>query len=126
MDEKDQNKFWVAPLTAESYYSWSHDMEVILRRKELWKYVEKSPEREEQDPRADRLSSTWARTREMSESKVQKRDLALAYVVTSVDQSCKSFVRKVRCPRNAWETLCKTFYSMSEAAVDAKLIHYRM
>lgn len=67
-------------------------MEVVLRGKGLCKDVEKSPEREEQDPRADSLSFISASTPGMSESEVQKRDLALAYIVRSVDQSCKSFV----------------------------------
>lgn len=34
-------KFSVTPLASESYYSWSLDMEVLLRGKGPWEYVER-------------------------------------------------------------------------------------
>lgn len=34
-EEKDQFKFQIAPLTAESFYSWSNNMEIVLQGKGL-------------------------------------------------------------------------------------------
>lgn len=52
---------------------------------------------------------------------IQKRDLALAYIVTAIDQTCTAIVRKVRCPAKAWELLRTMFQAASEASIDAKL-----
>lgn len=57
----------------------------------------------------------------MSESQVQKLDLALAYIVKYIDQSCQPFVEKVKFPNKARKTLRETFNAMNEAAVDAKI-----
>lgn len=51
----------------------------------------------------------------------QKRDLVIVCILTSEDSSCKAMVRQARCPRKAWRTLCKTFESVSEVSIDAKL-----
>lgn len=57
----------------------------------------------------------------LSEVDEQKRDSALAYILTSVDNSCKAMVWQMRCPNKAWNTLKETFKSVSEASTDAKL-----
>lgn len=57
-----------------------------------------------------------------SEANKQKRDLALEYILTSVDESCKAMVRMMRCPRKPWSTLQETFKAVSEACIDAKLL----
>lgn len=44
-----------------------------------------------------------------SEAEVQKRDLALAYILTSIGATCNGTVRKLRCPALVWHTLRDMF-----------------
>lgn len=60
-----------------------------------------------------------------SEADVQKRNLALAYIVTSIDATCKASFWKLRCPAKAWRTLNEMFQAVSEAAVDSKLCQFQ-
>lgn len=123
-EEVDPLRFRVAQLTAETYYGWSHDMEVMLRGKGLRKFVEnttgsqqfKSSTEQAFQPKGNQTGDV-----ELSEADAQKRDLALAYIVTSVDQSCKAIVRQLRCPKVALKTQRATFQFVCEASVDAKL-----
>lgn len=54
------------------------------------------------------------------ERKLQVR-FGLAYILTSVDRTCKAMIGKLRCPRDAWEVLKQMFQSVAEAAIYAKL-----
>lgn len=103
MDEKENFKFRLSPLDSSNYFAWSNDLEVILRGRGLWKYVEDQDGIDE------------------GEYSEQKKDLALAYILTSVSNSCKPAVRKVRCPTEAWNKLRTMFQAVSEASIDAKL-----
>lgn len=60
-------------------------------------------------------------TKEVLQADEQKRDLAFAYILTSVDASCRAMVRRVRCPREASRLWLDTFKFVSEASIDAKL-----
>lgn len=73
-----------------------------------------SPLREEHN---DRPTKTV-----FSERHEQKKDLALAYILTYVDDSCKAIGRQVKCPRNEWTTLKEMFESVGEASIDAKTL----
>lgn len=57
----------------------------------------------------------------MSESVEQKKDLATAYTLTRVYQSCEPLIRRIRSPREAWKTRYAILRLVSEAAIDAKL-----
>lgn len=119
MEEKDSFKFRVAPLTAETYYAWSHDMEAVLRGKGLWKFV--TPQATQSDTSTEGPENDQDVDEDRSQKEAQRRDLAFAYILTAVDGSCKSLIRQERCPRVAWAVLRDTFQAVSEAAVDAKL-----
>lgn len=107
MNDLDISKFPVSPLTSENYFTWSNEMEIILREKRLWKHVD--------DDEKLQISGTETKADE------QKRDLALAYIHTSVDNTCEAIIRRMRCPRAAWKELKKTFQSVAEVAINAKL-----
>lgn len=113
IEEKDPFKFRVNPLTANNYFAWSNDMEIVLRGKGLWKYVDDVDLENGQNEDEEEV--------QLSETEETKRDLALAYLVTSIDTSCKSMVRTMRCPRTVWRSLRNMFQSASQAAIDAKL-----
>lgn len=103
MDDKENFKFRVNLLDSNNYFSWSNDMEIILRGRGLWKFVENKENIDE------------------GENSEQKRDLALAYILTSVSNLCKPAIRKARCPTEAWNKLRTMFQAVSEASIDAKL-----
>lgn len=48
-------------------------------------------------------------------------DLELAYILISIDSSCKPMVRRTRFPKEVWEPLKYLYHSVSEATIDAKL-----
>lgn len=58
-------------------------------------------------------------------TKQTKRDLALAYIGTAIDSTCKAMVRLLHCPSQVWKALKVTFQSVSKAAIDAKLASCR-
>lgn len=39
VENENPFKFRIAPLPAKPYHSWSYNMEIGLREKELWKFV---------------------------------------------------------------------------------------
>lgn len=58
----------------------------------------------------------------LGEAETQKRNLADAYTLTSVDSSCKMIFKLVKCPYEPMITLCKTLQSVSNSAINAKLL----
>lgn len=52
---------------------------------------------------------------------VQIRDLSQAFVMGSMQNSCKPAVRTIRCPMETWNKLQAMFVVVSEAKVDTKL-----
>lgn len=85
-------------------------MEVVLRRKGLWKY---KANEEAKDAEA-------SGTAKASESEVQKRGLALANIMT-FESTTKSMIQKIRCPCEAWHRLETMVVAESKSALDAKL-----
>lgn len=79
----DSLKLKVEPLRITNYYAWSNDMEVVLRGKGIWKYV---------DPDGHTMANT---ERDVEQ---QKADLTLAYILMSIDLSCKSSGMRLRDP----------------------------
>lgn len=58
---------------------------------------------------------------EETDAIIQRRDLTLAYILSTIDPSVKGMVRKVRCPGKASELLNTLFQTVSEASIDGKL-----
>lgn len=99
-------KFKIEPLKADKYFVCSIDVEVVLKRKDLWTYVE--------TPLASAVMSrtigggltndhvgevNMARSPHDAVNKCRKetheRDSALVYILTSIGKSSKAMVRKV-------------------------------
>lgn len=85
-DDKDFARVRIQPLTADNYYVWSNDIEVLLRGKGLWTHAE---------------GTAVAPTTDNDEKAKfqQKKDMCLAYLLTTIDQSCKYAVMKERDPK---------------------------
>lgn len=84
----------------DNYYSVSNDHEVVFKGKGLWKFVvaphtdfSEAPETIDENSSGNEISAV--------EGIIQKRDLALAYIVTAIYPTCKDVVRKVSCPAKA-------------------------
>lgn len=81
-DGRNLFKLMVAPLTTESYYSRSNDMEIVLRGKGLWMFdCEKTAKFV--DPRVESLSLEYKSDdrnvdEELSEEDEHRKNLALA------------------------------------------------
>lgn len=52
---------------------------------------------------------------------MQKGDLVLAYLLTSIDPTFKVAVRKERFPSRVWNLLRTMFRAVLEASIDAKM-----
>lgn len=111
-DKDDSFKFIVSPVKAENSSTWSYNMEVILRGRGLWKYV-LTPKPEQDDEDGEQVAQM--------EQEAMRVDLSLAYILTSVDNSCKPLFRQVWGPNRARSVLCDTLHTVSEAAIDVKL-----
>lgn len=106
-------------------------MDVILKGKRLWKYVVNAATTDTASAKtrgAERATDAKVATTketavlsELSDSETQKNDLALAYILTSIDGDCKGMVRTKRCLVKACETFKRMFKAASESALDAKL-----
>lgn len=114
ISDKEGFKFRLSLLNAENHFTWSHVMEVVLRGRGFWKFVDPSVRSENSEAYEGAITS-------LTEADETKRDLALTYILTFVDSSCKGIIRQVRCPQETCVTLCKTFQTVSEASIDAKL-----
>lgn len=93
-------------LNAINYFTRSNDMEILLRGKGVWGFV-------------DPTDSSSERT--VQAGSQRKKDLALAYKIMSIDASCKAFVMTLRDPRTVWKRLKMAYQAVSEASNDAKL-----
>ena len=103
-EKGDPFRMRVQSLNAHNYYVWSNEMEILLRGKGLWQFV--------CEPDA---------SDDGSNENSRKRDLALAYLMMSIDASCKGSVMTLRNPFEVWQKLKASYQAVSEAAIDAKL-----
>lgn len=105
-------------------------MNVVLRGQELWKFVDDCSTslniaisgEISLSVRGDDNLVTSEGT-EISKLDVQKRDLALNYITSSVDQIFKPLNSQPRRSKSAWKTLRKLLHAMSEAPVNTKISH---
>lgn len=112
--------FCISPLNTDSYYFWCSQFEVVLKCKELWKFVgtpytkctttsepidENSPENK----------------RSAAEKMIQKRNLTLPYLVKSIHPTCMAVIRKVRSLAKACKLLGTMFQAVSETFIDVML-----
>lgn len=79
MKDFERFKLQVPLLKTKKYYSWSSDMEVTVRRSDLWRFV--------LDPKIDEISE-----RAVDGNDEDKRNLAFASILTSVSNSCKALI----------------------------------
>lgn len=89
-DRSDPFCLKVEMINAHNYFKWSNEMEIFLRGKGLWKLV-------------------CPGTSDGSTENQRKTDLALAYILTSINKSCKENLMTLRNPEELWGTLRKTF-----------------
>lgn len=76
----------MTPLSADNYFAWSNDMEIVLRGKGLPEYVKgKVCQQNIALPEDSAKDSVNKMCTEVDE---QNRDLALAYILTSIDSYC--------------------------------------
>lgn len=85
-EKRDPSKFRIVPLTTESYNSWSNEMEIVLRDKGLWKFVEKETPRLVETLRGASFPKVEHKEHltdaAICEADEQKEDLELAYFLT--------------------------------------------
>lgn len=106
MDEKDLTKFLVKPLTTENYNVWLNDIDVIHSTWQgLWKFFEQTDGKNNE---------------QVKKAEIQRKDLAFAYILTSINAPYKTLVRRLRCPTEVWGVLKETFLNVSVASIDAK------
>lgn len=84
-------------------------MEILLRGKGLWRFVDGTKAKPSEDF-----------VREM-ETFSRKSDIAIAYILMTIDQACKASVIRLRYPRDVWNTLMKSYQIVSKASIDANL-----
>lgn len=101
-EKGDPFRMRIQSLNAHNYFVWSNEMEILLRGKGLWRYVS------DENAPMETMSSN-------------KKDLALAYLMMSIDASCKGTVMTLRDPFEVWQKLKKSYQAVSEAAIDGKL-----
>lgn len=73
----------------------------------------------EQDVKVDLMKDTTEAT--LGESDAQKIDFAPVYILTSIRAMSKEAVRKLRCRKEAWNTLKTISHAVSEARIDEEL-----
>lgn len=117
VDTKDLFCFFMAPLKADNYYARSPDIDAVLWGDGLWKHVSKSKATQ---PEASESAAASSPCSGELEWEVRKRYLALAMILTAVDSSRKTLVRRRRCIWKAWQTLKDVFKAISESLIDAK------
>lgn len=89
MEEKYLFKFLVELLSADESYSWSNDTKIVLCRKGLWKYVERmegSSDSVTLEYTGQEYVTTYV---SMSEAEAKMIDSTLAYVLKSINATCK-------------------------------------
>lgn len=113
------NRFQVDLLTADNYFIWSNDLEILLRGKGLWGYVNGDIT----DP-IDLSNNEGGVSADRAKFK-QKMDLALANIFMTINASCKASVITLRDPKEVWDKLKEMYQTVSETAIDAKLMKFQ-
>lgn len=112
-------------MTTEPYQSWSNHTEIVLRGKGLWQFVELEPILREL--LGGTLSSQVEHDEHLTDvvlrkADEQERNLALAYNLEWVVDTCRAMVQAMRCPGKIWSDLRETVKPVSEACIDAILL----
>lgn len=85
-------------------------MELGLWGRGLWKLASSKDE-----------SETGEQVYDETEAKVTKHEYALAYILTSVENSCKAILRQPRCHHKARKTFKESSHTVSPVPICAKL-----
>lgn len=99
-------KFELKLLQAANYFSWSNDMEIIIGRNGLWRFVDNPDEK----------------LMEMDARHSQRRDSSSSSILIMVRISCKPALRIMNCSWEERSELYKRFVADSEFVIDAKLM----
>ena len=106
-ERNDFGRIQIQPLTAENYYVWSNDIEVFLRGKGLWSHA---------------VGTARSPTDPTQVEKYERgKDMCLAYLLMTIEQSCKFAVIGLRDPKEVWDNLKETYQKVSESLIDSKL-----
>jgi hypothetical protein len=94
--------YQVAPLTAANFTTWKYRLQLILKDRQLWKYVDGStPEPVDAGQRAQ-----WE----------EKDQQAFSQIALTVSDSVVGHVRNARTSAEAWTKLCSVFEQRGLAA----------
>lgn len=85
-------------------------MELILRRKELWKYVNGT------------FVEPYANDTSEMELHQHKKDKAFSLIIMSGKEECESSVLTLREPISVWAKLRNIYQTVFEASIDARMI----
>lgn len=96
----------VEKLKATHHFAWSYEMEVLLRGKGIWPYVDRSGS---------------AVTEKDDETATQKADLALFYILMYDDRSQRAPVLSLCSPCDVRKKLKDTCHSVATAVMDVTL-----
>lgn len=96
-DGKNFLIFCVAPVKVSRYFELQNRLELIFKRKGLWRSIQRKP---------SGLSSDLGCVEDAEDSgcdeiqeEVQKHERAPAYIISPVDSPIEGLVRTTRCPR---------------------------
>ena len=112
MEQNDLSKFRVDKLNTTNYFLWSNMIEVYLRGRGLWGYV-------------DGTTVAPAAGADDRAAHEQKCDQAISIILLSIQQECLAPVISMRNPQMIWTTLKDMFESSSQANFDALLVQYQ-
>lgn len=85
MEKRDLFNFHLKPLKMDTYYSWSNDMEAVLRGNGLRKFVERANASSDAETPGTSEQEYASTKGSMSESESQKLDQTLAFLFISID-----------------------------------------
>ena len=111
MELSDLSKVQVEKLNTSNYYVWSNIIEVYLRGRGLWAYVDGTTVA----PAAGTALADFNR----------KCDQANSIILLSIQKECLAPVISMREPDKVWTTLKNMFESSSQANVDGLLVTYQ-
>lgn len=104
-------------------------MDVILQGKGPWKHVKGTATLETAPKmRSDgREAASAPAVITNEDQKSQKRNLALKHLLTTINLTCGSIVRQIRCPTRVQKSFNDMFRAVSEAAIDVRLalLHFK-
>lgn len=107
----DAPRVTLQKLSATNYHLWSNKMEVLLRGRGLWRFVDG----------AQRAPVPH----EEAHVTMQKKDQAISLLLMSIADECIAPVICMRDPKDIWDTLSEMYKATSAASVDSFVVQYQ-